>query len=109
MEAKIYNFNKWIGGTNPEQLKAFFIELLLKSGFKILQHIEHYFEPMGYTVIFLLAESHLAIHTFPEEDKSYIELSSCVKQYYDDFRNNIDNSAFLSLEPHHCETIYRLV
>jgi S-adenosylmethionine decarboxylase len=24
-----------------------------------------------------LAESHLAIHTFPEEGKTYIELSSC--------------------------------
>ena len=46
--------------------------------------MEHYFTPYGYTALFLLAESHFALHTFPEENKTYIELSSCVKKgfYY---------------------------
>ncbi|MEL7222709.1 MAG: S-adenosylmethionine decarboxylase, partial [Bacteroidota bacterium] len=43
------------------------------------------FEPQGWTGIWLLAESHLAIHTFPEARKTYIELSSCNRQMYDDF------------------------
>ena len=47
--------------------------------------MEHAFEPIGWTGIWLLAESHLAIHTFPEENKTYIEISSCNKEMYDEF------------------------
>ena len=73
--------------------------LLLNSGFKILQSIEHHFDPYGYTALFLLAESHLAIHTFPEENKSYIELSSCNENYFTVFKSRIElNSGLTILE-----------
>jgi len=47
--------------------------------------MEHNFAPQGYTAIWLLSESHFAIHTFPEEHKTYIELSSCNREMYDRF------------------------
>ena len=47
--------------------------------------MEHSFQPQGYTAIWLLAESHFAIHTFPEENKTYIELSSCNRTMYHAF------------------------
>ena len=37
------------------------------------------------TALFLLSESHFAIHTFPEENTTYIELSSCIKLPFDNF------------------------
>ena len=43
------------------------------------------FYPYGYTKLYLLSESHFAIHTFPEEKLAYYELSSCNKKYYDRF------------------------
>ena len=52
--------------------------------------MEHYFTKQGYTGLWLLAESHFAIHTFPEEDKIYIEISSCVKKYFDAFLQEIE-------------------
>jgi S-adenosylmethionine decarboxylase len=82
MEAKIWNKNGWVKETDPTKLKNNFSELLGLSGFDILNFIEYYFEPQGYTALWLLGESHLAIHTFPEEGKSYIELSSCNEDYY---------------------------
>ena len=51
---------------------------MIDSGFQILDKCEHYFPVQGYTGLWLLSESHFAIHTFPEEDKTYIELTSCV-------------------------------
>lgn len=48
-----------------------------ESKLNVLDFTEHYFTPQGYTALWLLSESHLAVHTFPEEQKSYIELSSC--------------------------------
>ncbi|MEN9444098.1 MAG: Croceibacter phage, partial [Bacteroidota bacterium] len=52
-------------------------DILKLSGFTILNFVSHNFSPQGFTGIWLLAESHLAIHTFPESGASYIELSSC--------------------------------
>jgi len=76
-EAQIFNFQKWINECNPEILKNTFQKKLKKSGFTIISFSEHHFEKKGYTCFWLLAESHLAIHTFPEENKTYVELSSC--------------------------------
>jgi S-adenosylmethionine decarboxylase len=81
----MYNFSSWIDEVNPRILKEKFTKLLIDSGFCVESIQEKYFEPFGYTSLFLLSESHFAIHTFPEESKSYIELSSCVKKPFDRF------------------------
>lgn len=75
----MHNYSCWINNCNPQKLKHFFDIALVESGFNILSFQEYYFKPIGYTGIYLLSESHLAIHTFPEESETYIELSSCVK------------------------------
>ncbi len=80
VEATIYNFQKWIDETSPEVLRSQFQEILENVGYTILNHIEHHFPVKGYTCLWLLAESHLAIHTFPEKQSSYIELSGCNKE-----------------------------
>lgn len=77
MEAKIYNVSFWIDEVHPQNLFSSFQSILEESGYIILNFIEHHFQPQGYTCLWLLAESHLAIHTFPESKKTYIELSSC--------------------------------
>lgn len=81
----MYNYSDWIEYEEEKEFVVKCEELLKRSGFKIINMVEHYFTPIGYTGIFLLSESHLAIHSFPEEQKIYIELSSCVKEYYDNF------------------------
>ena len=77
IQANIYNLQEWITEINPEVLKIDFEKLLHKSEFTILAFNQHYFEQQGYTCFWLLGESHLAIHTFPESKKTYVELSSC--------------------------------
>ncbi len=90
MKAKIYNTSRWIKETDPEKLKNIYERLLVLSGFGILNFQEYYFDPIGWTGLWLLGESHLAIHTFPEEGKSYIELSSCNIDYYNYFKSFYD-------------------
>lgn len=87
MEAKIYNFQTWICTTDPSILRKTFHDILLKCNFNIFGFQEHFFIPCGYTAIWLLGESHFAIHTFPEHKKTYLELSSCNKNKYDEFKN----------------------
>lgn len=91
MKAQIYNHAFWIKETDPKFLKEKYNKLLNESGFKVLKVSEKYFEPFGYTALFLLSESHLAIHTFPEEETTYIELSSCVAEPFYKFIKNATN------------------
>ncbi len=90
MEARIDNFNTWITEVDPNTLKPLFKEMLLDSGFGILNFMEHHFEPQGWTGLWLLSESHFAVHTFPEEGKTYIELSSCNYDMYERFLEKIE-------------------
>jgi S-adenosylmethionine decarboxylase proenzyme len=53
-----------------------------KYGFSVLNKIEHQFEPQGFTLLYLLSESHLSIHTFPEKNYVAIDLYTC-KKYED--------------------------
>ena len=49
---------------------------------------------LGYSALWLLAESHFAVHTFPEERKSYIELSSCVEDKFYKFIDMVKNEQY---------------
>ena len=91
MKAQIYNYAVWINETNSKALKNKFTDLLRSSGFNVLDVSEKHFKPYGYTALFLLSESHFAIHTFPEEHTTYIELSSCVKKPFNKFIHNLSN------------------
>ena len=43
----------------------------------ILNVSEHQFNPNGVTVLVLLAESHLAIHTWPEYGEAAVDVFTC--------------------------------
>lgn len=78
----MFNYQSWVEETNPFELRKKYDTQLKESGFGVLSFVEYNFEPQGYTALWLLSESHFAIHTFPEEGKSYIELSSCIEKQY---------------------------
>jgi len=87
MEAKMWNASGWleIGTQTDSELDIKFSDMLRNSGFTILNFSDHVFEPFGWTALWLLGESHFAIHTFPEENKFYWELSSCIEDKYNSF------------------------
>ena len=45
----------------------------------VLNLISNKFEPQGVTAIALLAESHLSIHTWPEENYAAVDIFTCGK------------------------------
>ena len=94
MEAQIYEIFYWVSETDPKKLKNTLNTLLNEANFTCLRYIDNSFTPQGYTGLWLLAESHLAVHTFPEQDKSYVQLSCCSKKKYqlfiDAFKQQFD-------------------
>lgn len=87
-EKLIYNYKAWLKITHPNALYSNFNSFLQEAGYEVINFVEHHFQPQGYTCLWLLAESHLAIHTFPEKGLTYIELSGC---------NPEKNNAFVAL------------
>lgn len=47
------------------------------SGATVLKTVYEKFEPQGVTVICLLSESHISIHTWPEEGKAACDIYTC--------------------------------
>lgn len=85
MKAKIWNKSYWIGETRADVLYSNYEKMLKDAGFCIFGALQKCFYPQGYTCIFLLGESHFAVHTFPEHGKTYVELSSCNEEKYNAF------------------------
>ena len=47
----------------------------------IVGEVTHQFQPYGYTLLYLLSESHFSIHTYPEYQSCYIDIFCCNKQF----------------------------
>ena len=45
--------------------------------FSVLEKVEHKFHPEGLSILYLLSESHLSIHTFPERSYIAFDLYTC--------------------------------
>jgi S-adenosylmethionine/arginine decarboxylase-like enzyme len=58
----------------------------------IVNKLSHSFKPNGDTLIFILSQSHLAIHTWPEYNLAHLDLVSCVKLEEEQFKGAIKNS-----------------
>ena len=70
-------------GTTQEYKPAFFEKLVYKIAKKakvtVLEISKHRFEPQGFTLVALLAESHMSFHTFPEKNIISFDFFTCAK------------------------------
>lgn len=60
-----------------------------KHKFDILHEVSHQFEPIGCSILFLLSESHISIHTFPEKNHMSFDIYTC--------REYNDNSSYYNI------------
>lgn len=65
---------------NHTNLKHILKQICQLHDFQILGEVEYAFTPQGYTILFLLSESHLSIHTFPEKNHISFDMYTC-RQY----------------------------
>jgi S-adenosylmethionine decarboxylase proenzyme len=63
-----------------KSLKQLCEHICFLNNFSILGMLEHAFHPEGFSFIFLLSESHMSIHTFPEKRFVSFDLYTC-RQY----------------------------
>jgi S-adenosylmethionine decarboxylase proenzyme len=58
-------------------IRAAFERAVEACGATVLNRFSHQFHPQGVTVVYALAESHLSIHTFPENGSCAIDVYTC--------------------------------
>jgi len=62
---------------NPKEIKKILIEAVKETENTPLEVTIHKFQPQGITGVVLLAESHLAIHTWPELNYVAVDIFTC--------------------------------
>lgn len=53
-------------------------------GFTVVGRVAHQFQPTGATAIYLLSESHISIHTWPEKAAACVDIFCCSQQMWVD-------------------------
>lgn len=78
-------------------LKLLCKNLCIEHNFTILGEIDHEFHPQGCSFVFLLSESHLSVHTFPEKNHLAFDLYTC--------REYENNSIYINIYLELCEKL----
>lgn len=76
-------------------------DICVEAGLTVVGTTSHHFEPHGLTFVLLLAESHLSIHTWPEEKTVAFDIYTCnyfhdntekTKQVFNNIKKLLDSS-----------------
>jgi S-adenosylmethionine/arginine decarboxylase-like enzyme len=67
---------------NSGELNNILKQICIENDFQILNENIHTFHPIGCSILYLLSESHLSIHTFPEKNHISFDIFTC-RQYFD--------------------------
>lgn len=62
---------------NIKGLSTAMQQATIASGAQLLKSVDYAFEPCGFTLVLLLAESHASIHTYPEHKACFIDFFTC--------------------------------
>jgi S-adenosylmethionine decarboxylase proenzyme len=62
---------------NADLIEAGMTDAAIESGATIVQKTFHHFSPWGVSGVVVIAESHLAIHTWPEYGYAAVDLFTC--------------------------------
>ena len=62
---------------NEKFIVEMFEQAVVEGKMTLLNLMTHKFEPQGITAVALLAESHISIHTWPEEGSCAVDVYTC--------------------------------
>ncbi len=62
---------------DPATLEALLLEAVRKAGGTVVTRVFHTFSPHGVSGVVVIAESHVAIHTWPEHGCAAVDIFSC--------------------------------
>lgn len=64
----------------------------------VVKKLNHIFSPQGITLVYILSESHLIIHTWPESGMIHVDLVTCSPRSEKEFESSL-KYAFVDFNP----------
>lgn len=71
-----------------------------RCGFHVVARAFHQFEPHGATGVLVLSESHFSAHTYPEDNKVYLDIFCCSIDFEPEFTARVIEEEFAALGGH---------
>lgn len=71
-----------------ENIKVLMEQIIEENNLNVVGEVHKQFEPVGATCLYLLAESHLTCHTYPEKNYMALDLYCCNDKI--EFKNVLD-------------------
>ena len=65
---------------NPKEIETLLKQMVEAANFTLCGIKIHKFEPQGVTGMALVGESHIALHTWPEEGRLFVDVGSCTSE-----------------------------
>ena len=69
-----------------------------RCGFNVVSQAFHQFDPMGTTGVLVLAESHFSAHTYPENNRVYIDVFCCATEFNPEYCADVIEEEFAALK-----------
>ena len=66
---------------NIEDVKPLLDTIIKDCKLNVVNEAGHQFEPYGVTYVYVLSESHLSIHTYPENATAYMDIFCCSSSF----------------------------
>lgn len=78
----LYHYIVEIFNSNDNLASCEFVEQKLdilanELNLSVVNRVEHNFSPHGATIVYVLSTSHLAVHTWPENNYAHVDLFVC--------------------------------
>lgn len=64
-----------------ENIKPILDGIIKDCELNVVNEAGHQFEPFGATYVYVLSESHLSIHTYPENAAAYMDIFCCSSSF----------------------------
>jgi S-adenosylmethionine decarboxylase len=94
---------------NVDDLINLLKNICSQHNFDILKEVSYQFEPIGCSILFLLSESHISIHTFPEKNHMSLDLYTCREYDNNDAYNEIFNYIIDYLNASSNESTFQII
>jgi S-adenosylmethionine decarboxylase len=95
----------YLDTTDVGVLNTHIKKALTDATFTVIGEQDYHFSPVGYTKAFLLSESHCALHTWPETNRTWLEVASCNNEKLELFTRHMKE--IFGVDPvSHIETKY---
>ena len=85
----------WV--SRASHLRTIMQRIAERNDFTVVSSAFHQFEPHGTTGVLVLAESHFSAHTYPEENKIYIDVFCCSTKFNPEFCASVIGEEFAAL------------